>query len=134
MFGTGQWLFSSDTTDNLTQSLYGVWDVNQTYPGTMTTPITRTSLVQQTLSTTTASNTTGGTTYNTRTSTSNPVTYSSAPGGKMGWYIDLPITGERVIVNPLLVFGDVIFTSYVPGTTSTDPCTSSNGTSKWSDC
>jgi Tfp pilus tip-associated adhesin PilY1 len=52
----------------------------------------------------------------------------------MGWYIDLPITGERVIVNPLLVFGDVIFTSYVPGTTSTDPCTSSNGTSKWSDC
>ncbi len=129
MFGTGQWLFSSDTTDNLTQSLYGVWDVNQTYPGTMTTPITRASLVQQTLSTTTASNTTGGTTYNTRTSTSNPVIYSSAPGGKMGWYIDLPITGERVIVNPLLVFGDVIFTSYVPGATSTDPCTSSNGTS-----
>jgi type IV pilus assembly protein PilY1 len=129
MFGTGQWLFSSDTTDNLTQSLYGVWDVNQTYPGTMTTPITRTSLVQQTLSTTTTSNTTGGTTYNTRTSTSNPVTYSSAPGGKMGWYIDLPITGERVIVNPLLVFGDVIFTSYVPGASSTDPCTSSNGTS-----
>lgn len=127
MFGTGQWLFSSDTTDNQTQSLYGVWDVNQTYPGTMTAPITRTSLVQQTLSTTTASNTTGGTTYNTRTSTNYPVTYSS--GGKMGWYIDLPITGERVIVNPLLVFGDIIFTSYVPGTTSTNPCTSSNGTS-----
>ncbi|MHB8248141.1 MAG: pilus assembly protein [Acidithiobacillus sp.] len=129
MFGTGQWLFSSDTTDNLTQSLYGVWDVNQTYPGTLTTPITRANLVQQTLSTTTGTNTTGGTTYSTRTSTSNPVTYSSAPGGKKGWYIDLPITGERVIVNPLLVFGDVIFTSYVPGATSTDPCTSSNGTS-----
>lgn len=131
IFGTGQWLFSSDTTDIQTQSLYGVWDVNQNNTSKRTTPIPESDLVQQTLTTTTATASTGGTAYNTRTGSSNPVPYSSASGGKKGWYINLPISGERLIDNPQIVFGDAIFTSFVPGATSTNPCQSSGSGTSW---
>ncbi|WP_414039131.1 pilus assembly protein [Acidithiobacillus sp. M4-SHS-6] len=131
IFGTGQWLFSTDTTDNQTQSLYGIWDVNQNNTSKRTTPIPESDLVQQTLTTTTATASTGGTAYNTRTGSSYPVPYNSAPGGKKGWYINLPITGERLIDNPQNVFGDAIFTSFVPGATSTNPCQGSGSGSSW---
>ncbi|MBU2841601.1 pilus assembly protein [Acidithiobacillus thiooxidans] len=131
IFGTGQWLFSSDSNDNQTQSLYGVWDVNQNNTTKRTTPIPETDLVQQTLTSTTSTAKAGGTAYNTRTGSSNPVPYSSGPGGKKGWYINLPISGERLTDNPQIVFGDAIFTSFVPGATGTNPCQSSGSGTSW---
>jgi type IV pilus assembly protein PilY1 len=34
--------------------------------------------------------------------------------GKMGWQMFLPDSGEKVIASPILLFGEVFFTSYVP--------------------
>lgn len=35
--------------------------------------------------------------------------------GKMGWKLDLPATGEKVLATPMLLLNEVIFTTYVPG-------------------
>lgn len=46
---------------------------------------------------------------------------------KKGWYVDLPDTGERVVTDPALALGTLIFTSNVPS--NTDPC--EPGGSSW---
>lgn len=45
---------------------------------------------------------------------------------KKGWYIDLPLTGERSVTNPILAVGALIFTTNIP---SSDVCTP--GGSSW---
>jgi len=40
----------------------------------------------------------------------------------MGWKLALPAAGEKVISTALSLFGEVIFTSYVPDVTSTTSC------------
>jgi type IV pilus assembly protein PilY1 len=55
---------------------------------------------------------------------------SSAAGAtmtdKMGWMIDLPSEGEKVLTSAIILFGEVFFTSYVPddpeSTEPPDPC------------
>jgi type IV pilus assembly protein PilY1 len=39
--------------------------------------------------------------------------------GKSGWYLDLPVAGERVVVDPVLRNGRLIVPTTVP---SSDPC------------
>jgi type IV pilus assembly protein PilY1 len=39
--------------------------------------------------------------------------------GKMGWVMWLPEDGEKVLATPIVLFGEVFFTSYVPKQTST---------------
>ena len=56
-----------------------------------------------------------------RTATSNPVDVST----KNGWRVDLPVTGERVNVDPKLQLGTLIIGSNIPATSA---CTS-GGTS-----
>lgn len=97
-FGTGQFLGAPDITNTKTQSFYGVWDNN------WSSQTTRADLVQQTLNQTTV----GAVTV--RTVSSNPVDWNT----KRGWFIDLPLAGERVITDPRLANGRVIFTTYVP--------------------
>ncbi|WP_437560186.1 pilus assembly protein [Acidithiobacillus sulfuriphilus] len=129
LFGTGQWLFPSDASStNTVQSLYGIWDVSQSFPN-VSTAVARTDLVQQTLTSNTSQNAANGTSYNTRAGSSNAVSLSSGPGGKKGWYVDLPLPGERVVVNPLLVGSVAFFTSYVPSDNAADPCINATGTS-----
>jgi len=65
--------------------------------------------VQQTITTQTIS----GTNY--RNVSTNSVDWTT----KYGWYIDLPISGERVAVDPVLRNGRILFVSLVP---NTDPC------------
>ncbi len=107
-FGTGQYFAADDnavSSSSPVQSLYGIWDNLKTAVGG------RTSLQQQTLSTTSA---TSG--YSGRAVTNTSFSY----GTLRGWYVDLvlnnSVEGERFVGNPNIQNGTVFFTSYVPGT------------------
>lgn len=107
-FGTGQYFAADDNQVSATspvQTLYGVWDNLSTAVGG------RANLVQQTITTGTASNG-----YSVRDVSRNPVSYTTA----RGWYIDLivgtTVEGERFVGNPNIQNGSVFFTTYIPGT------------------
>lgn len=99
MFGTGKYLESSDTTNTNTQTVYGIWDHN-----TVAT-ITAGKLVQQVMTDATV-----------RTATQNPVPYSATI---KGWYLNLPVGGERLSGKPGLEKGLLTFTTIIP---TTSPC------------
>jgi len=73
---------------------------------TNTSSISRSTMVQQSLT---------GIDAATRTSTGNSVDFTT----KTGWFIDLPDTGERVNVDPVLQLGTLVVPSNVP---SNDSC------------
>jgi type IV pilus assembly protein PilY1 len=105
-FGTGQLLGLPDLSTTQTQSVYGVFD-SGTAPAT---PYTRTSLVQQTITTETVSTSTGASTT-IRLLSSNPV---NLPGNE-GWFVDLNVdAGERVVTDPALFNGTLQITTYQP--------------------
>lgn len=99
LFGTGKYLETGDTTNTAVQTIYAVWD-NAT-----TATVTAGNLVQQVF-----------TDAATRTATQNSVTYSATI---KGWYVNLPISGERITGVPSLEDGLFTFTTIVP---STSPC------------
>lgn len=103
--GTGQLLGIPDLPNTATQTIYGVYDP----PAAYASPLTRASLVKQTLS----SGLIGTTVVS--TVTNNAV---SVPTTK-GWYIDLSLnSGERVVNNPLLKSGALVVTTTQPATNS----------------
>lgn len=99
LFGTGKYLETADTTTTNTQSVYGIWDNNTT------ATVTVSSLVQQVM-----------TDASVRTLTQNAVPYSTTV---KGWYIDLPVSGERLTGIPNLEDGILVFNTIVP---SASPC------------
>ncbi|MGH8279470.1 MAG: pilus assembly protein [Gammaproteobacteria bacterium] len=109
-FGTGQYLGSPDIATTHTQSFYAVLD-NGVNGG-----LTRGNLVQQSLSA--ASETINGNHITVRTVTSHAVDWSA----RQGWFLDLPLAGERVISNPRLYSGQVIFTTYAPSPLAAENC------------
>ncbi len=128
-FGTGKYLETGDISATGTQTFYSLWDRTSS-PFSVSY---RGDLQQQTVSTTT---TVSGTTY--RTTSSNTVNWDCAfPGSpipsscgqstqKRGWYIDLPATGERVVSDPALYSGRILFTTMIPNAAA---C--SNGGTGW---
>lgn len=107
-FATGELLGTPDLGNTQVQSIYGVYDP----PATYASPLTRASLIQQTLSTAMAG------AQQVRVVTGNAV---SLPATK-GWFIDLTLlSGERVVTDPRLESGGaLVLTSYQP---AVDPCT-----------
>jgi type IV pilus assembly protein PilY1 len=106
--GTGQLLGIPDLANANTQTIYGVFDP----PAGYATPLTRSDLVQQMLSTGTV-----GTAppVVVATVTNNAV---SIPTNK-GWFIDLTLNvGERVINPPVIKNGTLIITSTQPSPNS----------------
>lgn len=104
LFGTGKFLEPNDKTDLSTQTFYGLTDDGSG-------PITgRNQLLQQTILAEVSSN---GQSY--RVTTNNYMTSS-----QRGWYMDLlqppnaTQQGERVISNPILRNGSVIFVTMIP--------------------
>jgi len=97
-FGTGRMFAAGDAGTTSTQSFYGILDKGGS------TPVSggQSALVQQTI-------TNVGTT---RTVSANTVAPSS-----LGWFMNLPDTGERVTMSPLLVNGFVVFATEVPSST-----------------
>ena len=115
-FGTGRYLDSADAstaTSSGVQTFYGIWDSSG-----VNNP-TRSSLLQQTVVST---QTVNGADY--RVISNNPMVWkigSPAPSPSyIGWYIDLPTSGERNVTDSILRDGRIIFTTLIP---SSDPCT-----------
>jgi type IV pilus assembly protein PilY1 len=97
--GTGKYLETSDLTTTQQQTLYAIKDENSAT--TLVNP--RLNMVGQTLTTSGA----------TRTATANKVDFNT----KLGWYVNLPDSGERVHVDPILDSGLLIVASTVPSAT-----------------
>lgn len=115
-FGTGKYLGKSDLTDLSQQTFYAVWD----RASNGANGYDRSRLLEQTITTHSAP----ATDLRARVVSENPITWDD--GGnpvtsdeKLGWYIDLPESGERVHQAPTLRDGRVIFVTVTP---ATDPC------------
>ena len=105
LVGTGQLLTANDLDSTQIQSLYGLYDAMPN--GAV---ITRSQLVQQTITATTITSS-GGTTIDARTVTSNQVDFPS----QMGWYIDFNLSpGEAVVTEPALIDGALFVTTDQP--------------------
>lgn len=105
-FGTGKFLDSGDSLSTTNNSFYGIYDKGST--------ATRSNLIQQTFLSGTFTDSSGNTvTSGTRVLTDNSVNYTT----KSGWYIDLPVAGERVIVDASVRGGLVYFNTWVPNST-----------------
>ncbi|OAI03997.1 hypothetical protein A1342_05545 [Methylomonas methanica] len=125
MFGTGKYLENSDNTSSSTQTFYGVWDKHD---GTTTIGNRAIELLQQTITTTsllTAGNfrvpSTNAIHWRTSTTGSAANCSGSCTPTHMGWYIDLPTSGERNTGIPKLVNNVIFFNTIIP---STAPCDS----------
>jgi len=122
-FGTGKYLENADNsaTGQNTQTFYGIWDKN-----TSTVPtFNRTHLLPQTIDYQFAATTT---LRAARVTSDTPMVWhytSGNPTGSpisdyLGWYMDLknPNTsaneGERVVTNPSLIAGRIIFATFLP--------------------
>ncbi|MGH8497407.1 MAG: pilus assembly protein, partial [Methylococcales bacterium] len=103
-FGTGKYLEQSDLTTTLTQSFYGVYDKG-------TGDRNRSNLVQQTIRSGSFAESDGHLRTDLRLISDNTINYSN----KYGWVIDLNlITGERVVVDPILRGPLVFFNTWIP--------------------
>ncbi len=99
LFGTGKYLETADTTSINAQTVYGIWDDSSS------ATVAAGALVQQVI--------TDGTI---RTATRNLVPYSTTI---KGWYVNLPVSGERITGVPSLEDGILVFTTIMP---SISPC------------
>jgi type IV pilus assembly protein PilY1 len=116
-FGTGKYLEISDLSITDTHTIYGIWDQNSNVSS-------RSSLVEQTVLTIVSKDDTRVSptiTNKYRITSQNTVDYSSGNG----WFMDLPESGERVDVNPIIRDGRFVFVTRTPSTTQCD----SGGTS-----
>lgn len=117
LFGTGKYLEPNDISGTQTHSMYGIWD-QAGYSGDPTVEVFRNELVTQTL--TTVVGITSG--LPRRLDTNLPITTWGNGGGAgeyMGWKIDMPETGERVISSPVVQDRKAVFLSITP---DSDPC------------
>ena len=110
-FGTGKYFETGDNTSTgqPTQDFYALWDKWPKGTSTAFTAFTRTNLVMQEILSETG---------NTRVDTDNPVDWTT----QQGWYLDLVLkgaasnNGERVVTEPILRGGSVLFTTLIPAT------------------
>ncbi|MGD8909683.1 MAG: PilC/PilY family type IV pilus protein, partial [Chromatiales bacterium] len=89
-FGTGQYMTENDPITTGTNSFYGVWDSGTAldFNRSATDPV----LLEQTLTLTSSGD------QQLRLLSDNPISYEAYKG----WYVDLPDSGERVIVSPIV--------------------------------
>jgi len=100
-FGTGQYIASGDPANTNQQTFFGIWDYGST--------VLASSLVQQTFLTPVTSDT--------RLLTDNSVTYDHVTSVNSGWFINLPETGERTVVDAFELEGLIFFNTLTPSTT-----------------
>lgn len=123
-FGTGKYLGQTDLSNSSVQTFYAVWDKGLTRSDL---PADRSDLLEQEVE---EVNLTQFAVSDARITSNHQIHWhtsggSPPTGAHLGWYMDLPETGERVHQAPLVRHGRVIFVTVTP---SDDPC-SSGGTS-----
>ncbi len=140
VFGTGKLYDTTDVTNTVTQTMYGIWD--SVSFGSSTTPagVTQTgiaSLVQQTISSivTTGTKVVTASNLSTSTVTVNYYTVSTYPVDfttKRGWYMNLPNTGQRAVYpSEALVGGFVLLDTVSPSNVSLNPCVQTGSGRAW---
>lgn len=127
-FGTGQLLEDRDRKDTSTQTLYGVWDssrytrtatgINALHGPNIAAGAARTSLVGQSFTGPVTQTEDSFDLRNFINSSRVPVPYSmTLSTAPRGWFIDLPLSGERLLSHPQLLDGQLIrFESQIPPT------------------
>ena len=117
MFGTGQFITTTDSSDASTQAVYGVWDKGDS-------ELVASDLVEQTINQGSGVLSQSGETIRTISDLSvNYVTDSSETDH--GWYFDLPSSKERVVVNPVTYGNLLFFNTMIPG--SPEVCSPTDG-------
>jgi len=121
-FGTGRYIDASDNSTTDQQTFYGIRDNGSAVGG-------RSNLVrQQVVRTATGvdgntyritTHAVGAPTLDGALSGDNTISVSGYNSGKKGWYMDLPTSGERMVTDPAIRAGRVIFNTLIP---NTDPC------------
>ena len=131
-FGTGKYyeLVDQDPLNAvLYNSMYGIWDRDD--GNTITSVTTRNSNILQKQEITTQTTATFGSNTETIRLVSNSIvqwagsnpsssTYTCSAGQSCGWYLDLPDTGEKMVSNPILRAGKLIFVTTVPSKIACD--------------
>ncbi|TAL63043.1 MAG: pilus assembly protein PilY, partial [Legionella sp.] len=107
MFGTGRLLTSNDLLDTQTQTVYGVWDKPLN-----TTTYLRANLQQQNLNYVTSAVSNLPTSILTATSTA--INWNT----KVGWFADLPVSGQRTVTTPDVLNGAFLTTINTPPLTT----------------
>lgn len=108
LFGTGQYLQTSDVSSVDVQSFYGVLEEGDTK-----NTVTPSDLVLRQLQT--GSGQVDGVTQLIRYAEGDAVDYES----KKGWYVNLPVQGERIVTNGVIRGNYVYVSTLIP---SSDPC------------
>ncbi len=111
--GTGKLLGPSDSTTTQTQTMYAIWD--DYLDSLLASP--QASIVGPRLSPGFVAQTLTNVTSATRTASANPVDWANP--ATFGWYVDLPESGERINVDPILQLGTLVIPTNVP---SSDAC------------
>lgn len=108
-FGTGRYFAVGDNTaSSQTNTFYGIYDIDD---GATPSGVNgRNNLLRQEVIATQTLSYPNGITEDVR------VTSANAPNGERGWYLDLPLAGERQISTPILRNGSIIFTTLIPNT------------------
>lgn len=132
-FGTGKYyeLTDQDPANAVVyNSMYGIWDRDS--GATITSVTTRNSNILQKQEITTQTVSTFGSNSETvRVVSDNPIQWAStsatcAAGSSCGWYLDLTDSGEKMVAQPILRGGRLIFVTTTP---SPIPC--EEGGSGW---
>ncbi|MFA5940631.1 MAG: PilC/PilY family type IV pilus protein [Sinimarinibacterium sp.] len=108
-FGTGRYFAVGDNTaTSQTNTFYGIFDLDN---GAGTSGIDgRNDLLRQEVIAVRTLSFPNGITEDVR------VTSANSLNGERGWYLDLPLTGERQVSTPILRNGSIIFTTLIPNT------------------
>ncbi len=119
LFGSGQYLATTDNATTSAQAFYGIIDKGA--------PVSGLSNLQQQSILGTATGTDGNTyritshavgapTIDILQTGDNLISSSSYNSTKLGWYINLPTSGERAVTDPAIRSGRVIFNTLIPST------------------
>jgi type IV pilus assembly protein PilY1 len=130
LFGTGQYLIGTDPNSTNHESMYGIWDhelaIGTTTEAVPKVPLTPVNLVEQTFASGPFYDAAGtDVTSKTRVLSKNPVKLTAATNSKQGWFINLPTSKERLVVDPDVVQDKYLFfNTWIPGesTTITNGC------------
>jgi type IV pilus assembly protein PilY1 len=109
--GTGRYFAASDnTTGGNANSFYGIFDADDLPVGSSPPDITRADLLEQRVLGAVTRDF-DGQVEEVRITTDNELDEQD-----QGWYIDLPLPGERQVSQPILRNGSIIFTTLIPNT------------------
>jgi type IV pilus assembly protein PilY1 len=141
-FGTGKYYEAEDgdPANAVANTMYGIFDDDSGATIPSVTDHTVSNVLQRQVITTLTGQTFGTNTFDIRVLTDQAVTWiteglntcgDSNPNAdtdnntdddylQCGWYVDLPVTGEKMVSNPLLRGGRLIFVTTIPSTASCD--------------